>query len=437
MIHDFSEPTLQIRRLTILGIFSIMLLTIGFGSWATFADLSGAIVVQGRLSAGTDNRDIQHLTGGLITEVSITEGQNVARGAVLLRLDDSRPVAELATINARISEIEARRGRLIAERDGRSSIAFSQSIRDRAPSEPTLNATLQGQVRLFDARRLSARQQSETLRKKAGQVAYLVQGIDAQIAALQTQITLVDEQLTKATVLWEKGLLPTGEILGLRHETAALAGKLGTSRSERAQALVRISEIELEILRADALRRETAIEKLRDLDFRRFELLGQQAAIQKQIGALVLRAPIGGIVLGLESLSEASIIEPSEVVMRIVPQDRAFAIKTRISPNQIVEVFAGQSVRLVFPGGDPINRPQFEGTVSRVSADTLADPITGEPFFDVEVTPNQQSQDAILASSDIIPGMIAEVYFHTGGQPAWSYLAKPFLAYFSKALRES
>jgi multidrug efflux pump subunit AcrA (membrane-fusion protein) len=52
--------------------------------------LNRGATASGRLDIGTSRTTVQHLDGGTVSEVLVKEGQVVAKGEVLIRMDDQQ-----------------------------------------------------------------------------------------------------------------------------------------------------------------------------------------------------------------------------------------------------------------------------------------------------------------------------------------------------------
>ena len=128
------EPRFTLRWPMVLGMLSLLILVGGFGSWATFSSLSGAIIASGQIEVEKNRQVVQHPDGGVVAEIMVKEGDLVARDAILLRLDPIAEQSEMSIIEGQLFEMMARRGRLVAERDALSDICLlytSPSPRDR------------------------------------------------------------------------------------------------------------------------------------------------------------------------------------------------------------------------------------------------------------------------------------------------------------------
>ena len=58
----------------------------GFGLWAAFAPLSSAAVAPGVVKVDSYRKTVQHLEGGIVSEILVHEGDAVVQGQPLVRL---------------------------------------------------------------------------------------------------------------------------------------------------------------------------------------------------------------------------------------------------------------------------------------------------------------------------------------------------------------
>ncbi len=432
-----DPPIGPVRTFVIAGTLALVVLVGGFGSWVAFASLSGAIILPGRIEQTLPNRPIQHPEGGRIAQVFVTEGDRVDAGQALLTLDGTALQSELAIVSARLVELRSRRARLLAERDDAPAIAFPDELTEAAPFDPAVAAVLQGQRRLFAARRRAALQEESVLQQKFARITSQIDGLEAQLAALETQASLVRAQLNSKRDLLARGLVANSTVQTLEQDLAGLTGRIGARASQRDEARLRLAEVELDRLRNTTRRREEVITQLRDLEFRQSELTEQRRALAARVAALSVRAPIAGIVLGADATSPGAVVQPGAVMMQIVPLDRRFDIVTRVPPTLVDQLYPGQPVRIRLATASAGPGPDLEGRITRISADALVETGVGARFYRTRVTLDQADARDLAARPDIMPGLPVQVSIETTRQPVWAYLAKPFAIYFSRALHES
>ncbi|MCI5040802.1 MAG: biotin/lipoyl-binding protein, partial [Donghicola eburneus] len=230
-----------------IGAVALAILVFGFGSWATLAELSGAVVASGRIEVDQNRQVVQHLDGGVVAEIAVDEGQMVEKDELLIRLDPTLLQSELAIIEGQLFEVMARRGRLEAEQHQADEIDFDPLLLEQAALRPEVQELVDGQKNLFLARRESVANEVEQLQKRRIQTEEQLVGIAAQIAAIDTQEELLASELSGQQRLLDQGLAQTARVMSLQREAASLTGDRGELLALQAQSEGRITEIEIEI----------------------------------------------------------------------------------------------------------------------------------------------------------------------------------------------
>ena len=143
------EDDLKLRR---LGVALIVVFVLGGGAWAALAPLDSAALAPGTVQVTGKRKAVQHLEGGIVSEIYVTSGEAVISGQPLVRLDAATDRADLQIVEGRIFNTQAAVDRLKAERDGEEEILFSEYLRDAATSDERAAAAMKREASLFDAR---------------------------------------------------------------------------------------------------------------------------------------------------------------------------------------------------------------------------------------------------------------------------------------------
>lgn len=109
----------------------ILVLIIGFGGfilWASFAPLDEGVPCQGAVSIATKRKVVQHRYGGTVTEVLVQEGQKVAKGDLLMELDDQTAKARYAEVHQHYLGLRATEARLLAEEAGSARMTLHPDL---------------------------------------------------------------------------------------------------------------------------------------------------------------------------------------------------------------------------------------------------------------------------------------------------------------------
>ena len=422
------------RRPLILGLVALLVLVGGFGTWAVMAQITGAVITTGQIEVDRNRQVVQHPDGGVVDEIIADEGDTVVAGDLLIRLDPSVLTSELAVVEGQLFEILARRGRLEAERDGSEWIVFPDALMQ---GDGAAKELMEGQSRLFAARKDSTARATEQLTQQRAQIASQLDGIAAQQDAIEAQRALILEELEDQQSLLDRGLAQASRVLALQRDEANLLGRIGELTASAAQAGERMTEIDIQILGLSTTQREDAITQLRDLQFNELELSERRRTLRQQLDRLDIRAPVSGIVYGLQVFAPKSVIRPAEPVMFLVPQDRPLVIATQVQPTDIDQIFVGQDVTLRFSAFDQRRTPELNGSVTLVSADAFQDEGSRLSYYRAEVQLNEGEIDRLPEEMTLIPGMPVEAFVRTEDRSPLDYLIKPLTDYFSKAFRES
>src|SRR5690348_6585635 len=120
------SPKAGIRKLNLLGCTALVVALGGVGGWASTTQIAGAVIATGSVVVESNVKKVQHLNGGIVGEILVREGSEVEADQVLLRLDDTLTRATLGVVQSQLDLYVAREARLLAERDGLASIAWSE-----------------------------------------------------------------------------------------------------------------------------------------------------------------------------------------------------------------------------------------------------------------------------------------------------------------------
>lgn len=423
------------RRHVVMSLAGLVILIGGFGSWAAMANISGAIVSPGRIAVESNRQIVQHPDGGVVEAILVHDGDRVAAGDPLIRLDPTGMSSERQILTGQVFEIVARVTRLEAERDGAGALVFPDVLIAAAATDAEVADMIEGQRSLFAATRDAMDREVEQLDRRKDQIGNQVDGTQAQRQALTLQLGFLKEELDAQQSLLSRGLAQAPRVLGLQREEARLLGQAGDFAATVAELEGEATQMDLEVLKLRTRTRQEAIAELRDLQFRRVEMAEQLRALDERMSRLVIAAPVGGVVLDMRVFAPRSVIRPADPILYIVPQDRPLVIQTRVDPIHVDQVYPGQPVTLRLPAFDARTTPELMGTVIRVSPDALTDEATGTSYYQAEVLPGD-GEIAKLGDRVLLPGMPVEAYLRTEDRTPLAYLIQPLADYFNRAFRE-
>ncbi|HBM57918.1 HlyD family type I secretion periplasmic adaptor subunit [Salipiger marinus] len=429
------NPLFSVTLPALAGGLALVALVGGFGAWAASARIDGAVIAPGRIVVDRNRQAVQHLDGGMVAEVLVKEGDRIEAGALLVRLDPTLALSELAITESRLYELMARRGRMEAERDDAGAVVFDPDLL-AAASAPEVARLVEGQRGLFEARQDSLSKAVTQLENQQLQLQNQIGGIDAQMVALDRQLDLVGQEAAVQQGLLDRGLAQSSRVLNLQREEARLAGLRGELVARRAEAMERIAEIGIELLQLQTQRREEAITTLRDLEISEMETRERRAALKTQLDRMLIRAPVAGVAYDLRLFGAQSVVRPADPLLYIVPQDRPLVIEAQVDPIDVTRVHPGQQVVVRVQAFDMRNTPDLLGQVMLVSPDAFTDATTGRPYYRVEVELPKTELSKLTPDQVLIPGMPVDSFIRTGEHTPLAYLTAPLTRYLDRAMRD-
>jgi len=419
------------------GRLGLWALAIGFGGfllWAAFAPLDEGVPAAGIVAIDTKRKAVQHLSGGIVKEVLVREGDEVKEGQLLIRLDSAVAKANYESVRQRYLGLRAMQGRLLAEQGGLASISYHADLQ-AAASDPLIRQQMHNQEQLFMTRRSLLRSDLQSIEENIQGQEGLLQAYDGMLASRKSQLSLLNEELGNLRGLVKEGYAPRNRQLEMERMVAdsstAIADLVGnTIRGRRAigelrqRALSRQQEYRKEV---ETQLAEVSREVLSDNE--------KLHAVTDDLGRTEIKAPASGQVVGLAVQTVGGVISPGQKLMDIVPKDASLLLEAHVAPHLIDRVRSELPVDVRFSSFAHSPQLVVGGKVVSISADLLVEPQTNVSYYlaRIQVTPEGLKK---LGTRQLQPGMPVEVIFKTGERSMLTYLLHPLTKRLAASMTE-
>ena len=356
--------------------------------WGALAMLDEVTVGLGKIVPSSQIQIIQNLEGGILTELSVHEGEVVKKDQVLVRLSDTKSTANYKEGRKRYLAFLASNARLFAQSNGHDKVAFPPEVLDEASDSVKIETKLfQSQMKSFDE----------------------------SISYLSKSYRLGNEELQKTKPLLAKGAASEVEIIRLERQVNDLKGQIEDKKNK---------------FKADAQSEHNK----NQLEIQGLEQSNIYSA--DQLTRTTIKSPVNGAVKKLHVVTLGGVIQPGMTIMEIVPIEDNLLIEARVKPNDIAFLKIGQEATVKVSAYDFSTYGGIKGILEQISADTMIDEKSGESYFLIKVRTDKNYIVKDEKHLPIIPGMTAEVDVLTGRKSVLSYLMKPLLKTKQNALRE-
>lgn len=414
-------------------IFVVGVLGVAF-VWALVARLDGAAVAQGVVSVETNRKTIQHLEGGIVSDILVRDGDVVREGQVLLRLDPTRTDSASNLYRTQLAIAQAQEARLLAERDLQESFVFPQEVLDQADT-PAVARAIKDQKSQFTVRHEALVQAVEVANAQLAQAKKESEQNDSDQQTARSTVANVKRELEAVRSLYERNLVALPRLTTLEREQLRLEGVVANTEAGRAKLQEKIQEFTVRRDKATQDYRTDAASQLTDVQNSINELRQQLIVASDSQRRIDLRAPIMGVVQQLRIFTVGGVVRPGDPVLDIVPISDTLIIKAKVSPLDADRVMVDMDAEVRFPSFRSFRLQLIHGKLSALSRDRLIDDVTKEPYFDAQVKVAREDLPAQILEK-LVAGMPAEVIIPTEERTVFNYLVTPIAERFQTSMRE-
>ena len=422
------------RRPVIAGLIILGVFVGALGIWSAVAPVSSAVMAPAVVKVEGNRKSVQHLDGGIVKELRVKEGDKVEAGQALIVLDDTQALGAVGVLRKQHDDLRAQEARLMAERDGASTVAFPQTLTGRR-SDSDVDTLLRAQENMFVSRQTALAGQVSLLKQKVAQTREQITGSKAVLTSREQQLESTRSELTGLRDLFKKGYVPRQRMLELERSGAELEGQVGEVRANVAKAYQTINEATLQIAQLQADRAAQVAGDLREVQAKLAELGPKLKVAEDTLARTEIRAPYSGYVVGMTVFSVGGVIARGEKIMDIVPDTKALSVEATVNVEDIEGVHPDMEAQVRLTAYTQRSTPSMRAHITQVSADRLTDNRSGQSYYAVQA---KIPADELAKQKNVklFPGMPAMLVIPTGERTVLEYLLKPLTESINKAMRE-
>lgn len=307
------------KRRLLLGAIAALVLT------GLFYPVENVVTASGRVIPSDRVQTVQHLEGGIVTNVHVREGQRVAQGQPLLEIDLGGTSLNLEQLTARNATAQAVKTRLSAESQGRplGSGDFpaeleTQVVRAELGAFASRALEYQGSIASAQALMLQAR----------GDVAQ----IQARIQGLETGLRLHQQEAAIADQLAAEQLIGQLEVIDKQRALEQVRTELAAARQSLVSNRAKVEQAQARLLETQGAFRRRASEELAQTERELLSLAEDLARARSQRTRTAVLAPTDGVVKGLRSAGAGWVVKPGEPILEVVPDKDEILVEARLNP---------------------------------------------------------------------------------------------------------
>ncbi len=411
-----------------LLLVSITALVLFFVVWANVSEIEELTRGAGQIVPSQEIQVVQSLEGGILEEILVTEGDNVRKGQILLRISDVAFASEERGVEARFLSLRAKKSRLTAESRGEEFV-MPVDVIEKAPKIAANEAAL------YKSRQMEL-DNAIAILKDSTDKAVADQGeAKAQIKRLQDSRALLRQELAITQKMVAQKAVPKLDEIRLRRELSDISGQLNVQKEKQVGLAASLSSVKNQLADQKNKFQTQALGEMGEVEGEMAQLEESLKSIGDRVDRRDVRAPVDGIVNKIAIKTIGGVIEPAHKLAEIVPVDDELKVIARVRPDDIAFLEIGQKVSVKVSAYDPQRYGSLEGRLVRIAANSVTDR-DGNVFFEIEVRTDRNYLGTEDKPLPITPGMVAQTEVITGKRTIMEYLMKPILRARSVALTE-
>jgi HlyD family secretion protein/adhesin transport system membrane fusion protein len=406
-------------------ISTIILVLVG---WSALTYVNEIATTEGEVLPSKHIQSIQHLEGGIVAEINVSEGELVEKGQVLIRLNGSGLEKDLGSLKAKKLSLQYQ------------SLRLKSFINQTTPTFKEIkegrNKEMEGeQLKAFQSMMKAKESERKVIEEQIAQKKESLEGLEEKNKTLNENIKLVSEERDLKKKLMEKGNLSRFNFLDIQKQLNQIRGELNGVDSDMSQAKNTITEYQNRLNSLSAKAIDEAYQELNQVDTDLAQVDEMIDKLSGQIERLDIKSPSYGYVKGVKVKTIGGIVEAGKVMLEVVPLEGDLVVETKIQPRDVGHIKLGQEVKVKISSYDFSRYGTVRGKLEYISATTfINDDGTRYYLGKVSLEKNYVGQDS--ARNLIIPGMTVEADIVTGTKTILAYLLKPIHTTVTTAFTE-
>lgn len=406
--------------------------------WAALSELEEITIADGVIAPNASVRNIQHLEGGIISDIYYKNGDVVQKDDVVIRLAPEPATSDLKNLKSRQNSNAINMARLDAFISNKDITYDYLKSKLRYPDvdDPTaINSLIAYSLAFLNQQIMSFHNERDILLSQIHKIEQSLKSYDQQIELLESRISITENQNKIYTAL--DGAQNISKIT-LMDSEASLKEKRGQllelkrSRLEASNSLIETQE------RMDNLSIDLKAKSLDELTKLTADSIENDTAIQKasdRVARLMVRAPAYGVISNLD-LKVGSVIPPGQPMFELVPLEGGLVGEIKILNKDIGHVALENNVKIKVNAFDFSVYGKINGTLNKISAYTTLEPGSKDPYYKSKVMLEKDYVGNNPKANKILPGMTISAEIITDKKSILNYMLKPIKKSLSNAMRE-
>ena len=386
-----------------------------FFPWAALTPITQVVNASGEVIPEGEVNVIQHLEGGIVSRVDVSEGEEVRKGEVMLELNPKLVGSEYEATEQQLKNLLLQQQQLQAAIRGERVLPPTDGIKDG-------NKVSKAQINLLNSRLDNTGDQIKASKE-------IVAEKRAEVTGLNNQIALYLEQRAMWASLVASGAASRLNLLDIDTKLAEMRGARNESLKALSQAEANFSGVKSGLV----FEQNSQIAQLVNEEAVVAENIKK---VRNQLERTKIISPVDGVVSDLRFKAPGAVVGPGAVVLSVVPNTTQKYVEVRVPSGEIGFVKPGQKVDVKLQPFDSTIYGSVPGKVLSIGGNSVQDPDDRKFYFKARIQLDRQFVDVAKRKYPISVGMPLVADIKGSQRSVLRYIFQPFTRTLDSALSE-
>lgn len=424
-MSDSFDPMQRRRPRWVL--YSMVACLLAFGLWARFSQIDLQVRGQGSIVPSGQAKVIQHLEGGVVNAILVSEGQQVEAGQPLFQVSNQQAESDSSELRLQAVAVRLQIARLEAELGGKTAPDFGAVVPEASA------AMLESERQLFQTRQRDYRAGLNVLEEQANQKQFRLDDLRTQYKNMSAELRVASDQHAINDKLRAAGAISETRYLQSKSVVQEFATRMGQVEKAIPVVQAELQEVRKRISETEEKRKGEILEDMKKAQLALAQLTERSKTPEDKVRRTSVTSPTRGVINRLYLNTVGGVVKPGDRLAEVIPLDDRLIVEARVPTKDRGLIWNGLPALVKISAYDFAIYGGINGKLTDISADTLSDD-RGNPFYRVRVA---LERNKMADNLPLFPGMTAEVNILSGKTSVWDALMRPLWRVRENALREA
>jgi len=383
--------------------------------WASVTQIDEVVRGEGKVIPSGQTKVLQHLEGGIISEILVHPGDRVKKGQVLYRLKNEYFDADLKSKEIELMSYQAKAKRLkalIAEKD---ILVFNDYFKKILPR------IIENEKFIFKEEKIKYKNKIDIAKDQLKQKKLKLDELQSKFENLSMELQLAIENMGIQENLLKKKVISRKKYIVELAKKQKIYTQIEETRSSIPIAKEEIKEWQKKLKTVQSDQKSKLYEQYSLVQVKIKTLQEKNKANIDRDERKEVVSPVNGVINMLYFHTLNGIVKAGDKIAEITPIDENLMIEAKIKTSDRALIWVGQEVSIEITSYDFSRYGSLKGKLVGIAPDSTMDKL-GNTYYLVKIQANDYQFDK---DSPIMMGMIANINILTSKRTVMHYLLKP------------